>query len=274
MTLATKWAAANAPADRRGTFGGMAPAERSPLPEIRPASADADVAVLIPAAGRSLRYGGGHRSKLAEVVGGHAVLARSVAAFLCRADVAQLVVAAHDEAGARELLGPLASDARVRFTPGGHSRAESVLHALRGSRAELPIVAVHDAARPLVSQGLIDRVLTAARADGAAGPATPVHLTIKQAPGPLPAHVSRTIPRHTLWAMQTPQAMRRRDLLYAYDRCPVPLEQVTDDLQLLELAGLPALLVEGEESNLKITYAGDVATAERLLAAATAPPAR
>jgi 2-C-methyl-D-erythritol 4-phosphate cytidylyltransferase len=62
--------------------------------------------------------------------------------------------------------------------------------------------------------------------------------------------------------MQTPQVMRRRDLVEAFERCPVPLDQVTDDAQLLELAGREVWLVEGEERNLKITTRMDLRVAE------------
>jgi 2-C-methyl-D-erythritol 4-phosphate cytidylyltransferase len=123
-------------------------------------------------------------------------------------------------------------------------------------------VAVHDAARPLVSAELIDRTLAAARQHGAAVPAMAVHLTIKQATGPLPAKVEKTIPRHALWAMQTPQVARRVELLDAFDRCPIPLNQVTDDVQLLELIGRDVWLVQGDERNLKVTTAVDKHLAE------------
>ena len=133
---------------------------------------------------------------------------------------------------------------------------------MRQVPVEIEWVAVHDAARPLVSQELIDRTLAAAVEHGAAVPALPVHLTIKQATGPLPARVERTIPRQTLWAMQTPQIMRRAALLEAFEKCPLPLDQVTDDVQLIELAGGAVWLVEGEERNLKITTASDLKIAE------------
>ena len=93
----------------------------------------------------------------------------------------------------------------------------------------------------------------------------PVSLTIKQADGPLPARVQRTLPRASLWAMQTPQVMRRADLLRAFETCPLPLEQVTDDVQLLELAGQPVWLVEGDERNLKVTTRMDLRVAEMVL---------
>jgi 2-C-methyl-D-erythritol 4-phosphate cytidylyltransferase len=66
--------------------------------------------------------------------------------------------------------------------------------------------------------------------------------------------------------MQTPQAMRRAALLDAFARCPIPLDQVTDDVQLLELAGHEVWLVAGEERNLKITTPTDLKLAEMLLA--------
>ena len=100
---------------------------------------------------------------------------------------------------------------------------------------------------------------------GAAVPALPVSLTIKEATGPLPSRVRRTVPRHELWAMQTPQVMRRADLTDAFARCPVPLEQVTDDVQLLELLGREVWLIPGDERNVKITTPVDLEIARVLM---------
>ncbi len=123
-------------------------------------------------------------------------------------------------------------------------------------------VAVHDAARPLVSSALIEATLRAAAEHGAAVPALAAALTIKQADGPLPAKVERTLPRQSLWTMQTPQIMRRADLLEAFAKCPLPLDQITDDVQLLELIQKEVWLIPGEERNLKITTAIDLKVAE------------
>jgi 2-C-methyl-D-erythritol 4-phosphate cytidylyltransferase len=92
-----------------------------------------------------------------------------------------------------------------------------------------------------------------------------VALTIKEAVGPLPARVGRTVPRERLWAMQTPQVAGRAALLRAFENCPIPLAQVTDDVQLIELAGGEVWLVPGEERNLKITTRMDLRVAEMLL---------
>jgi 2-C-methyl-D-erythritol 4-phosphate cytidylyltransferase len=119
--------------------------------------------------------------------------------------------------------------------------------------------------RPLVSQELIDLTFAAAQEHGAAVPALQVNFTVKEATGPLPALVKRTVPRQELWAMQTPQVMRRADLAEAFARCRASLEQVTDDVQLLELAGKEVWLVPGEERNLKITTPIDLIIARTLL---------
>ena len=206
-------------------------------------------AVIIPAAGRSTRFG---ENKLLQRLGDSIVLSRTLDAFRHRKDVSQVFVAVNAAIGA----------AKVTVCPGGFCRAESVLNALRIVPASVEWVAVHDAARPLVSQGLIDRTFAAALEHGAAVPALPVHLTIKQASGPLPAKVERTLPRQQLWAMQTPQVMRRTALLDAFERCPIPLDQVTDDAQLMELAGHDVWLVPGDDQNIKITTPIDLKLAE------------
>ena len=230
-----------------------------------------EFAVILPAAGRSLRFGAGEgagRDKLFEPLGGSTVIARSVQAFLQRADVGLIVLPTNQP----ERIEPLLADAsgivgpRIQFCGGGPSRAESVLSALRQVPDHFEWVAVHDAARPLVSQDLIGRTFAAARNYGAAVPALPIVQTLKQATGPLPARVERTIPRQNLWAMQTPQAMRRADLLAAYASCQLPLGNVTDDAQLLELTGGDVWLVDGDERNLKITTPADLRLAELWLA--------
>ena len=224
--------------------------------------------VILPAAGASSRYGG-PRSKLLEPLADRPVIAHSVSVFLARKDVAQVILATRADTDllADASLAPIVEDPRVRVCVGGPSRAESVQNALQVVHPSVEWVAVHDAARPLVSQPLIDRTLAAAVEHGCAVPAMPVALTIKQARGPLPARAERTVPRQELWAMQTPQIMRRTDLADALARCPLPLEQITDDAQLIELSGKPVWLVTGEEQNLKITTKMDLRLAELFLSA-------
>jgi len=226
----------------------------------------ANFSVIVPAAGSSTRFGG-RVNKLLQDLRGLPVLTRTLGQYALRADVAEIVVASWDRESAGQCIAKLDEPLRkkVRLCDGGTCRAGSVREGLKAGSQEIQWVAVHDAARPLVSQSVIDRTFAAAIQHGVAAAAMPMSLTIKQAIGPLPAPVMKTLPREQLWAMQTPQAMRRADLSEAFDKCPLPLEQVTDDVQLLELAERQVWLVLGDEKNLKITTPLDLQIAQTLL---------
>ncbi len=219
------------------------------------------LAAILPANGSSTRFG---RNKLIEPLCGATVLARSLKAFCDHPAVDVIVIATAADSIAAKIAREVDSR-RIIICAGGPTRAQSVLAALKCVPAQYEWVAIHDAARPLVSRELIDRTFAAAVEHGAAVPAMPVALTIKQATGPLPARVHRTIARHELWAMQTPQIARRADLLHAFEHCPIPLEQITDDVQLLELQGRDVWLVSGDERNLKITTTLDLKLAQLIL---------
>ncbi|MGA3066644.1 MAG: 2-C-methyl-D-erythritol 4-phosphate cytidylyltransferase [Tepidisphaeraceae bacterium] len=225
-----------------------------------------DFAVILPAAGSSSRFGS-PLNKLLHPLRDRPVMAWTLSRFASRDDVREIVVACNDLAAVSACVELLEAGVRkkVRACAGGTCRSDSVRLGVLAASEEIEWIAVHDAARPLVSQGLIDRTFAGAIKYGAAAAALPAHLTIKQAMGPLPAKVQRTLPRQQLWAMQTPQAMRRRDLLEAYGACPIPLAEVTDDVQLLELAGKEVWLVDGEEKNLKITTTQDLQIALMLM---------
>ena len=251
--------------------------------------------VIIPAAGSSTRFGG-TKSKLVSDLAGLPVITRAVLPFVAHPDVDYILLPAPNDpyamqstaettpkglsianlshtGRANELWEALKQSpaianrlgGQIDFVPGGPTRAHSVKSALRFVPDDCDFVAIHDAARPLVSRDLIDRTLAAAIEHGAAAPATPVNLTIKQSSQKLPAPVRQTLVRDQLWAMQTPQIVRRDALIRAFETCPLPLDQITDDLQLLELAGQETWLIPGEESNIKITTAQDLLLAALLL---------
>jgi 2-C-methyl-D-erythritol 4-phosphate cytidylyltransferase len=226
-------------------------------------------AVILPAAGASRRFGPQANKLFAPLKDGLPVVACTLQQFLARTDV-ELVVIATPAGGFRSsedhpALTRALGDTRVRTCEGGTSRADSVRKALAEVPDGVEWVAVHDAARPLVSAAMIERAIEAAERYGAAVPALPIVPTVKQADGPLPAKVLRTVPRQTLWAVQTPQVMRRAALEAAFAACPVPLEQVTDEAQLLELSGQDVWLVQGDERNLKITTPDDLHAARAYL---------
>lgn len=223
--------------------------------------------LILPAAGTSSRFGS---NKLLAPLGGEPVFSRTLLAFLDHPSLAAVVIAsmhpnALRQAAVKALARAESQGIDVQFVEGGDCRAQSVANAVAASPADVEWLAIHDAARPLVSRELIDLTLNQALARGAAAPAVPVTSTVKEAIGPLPAPVTRTVSRQTLWALQTPQIVRRNDLLDALARCPAPLSQITDDLQLIELAGGQTWLVAGDDRNLKLTTAGDLAVAESFL---------
>ena len=135
------------------------------------------------------------------------------------------------------------------------TRADSVRNGLQAAEGEL--VAIHDAARPFVSQSVITAALEAAARTGAAAPAVPVKDTIKIVGEG--NQVAATPDRSTLYAVQTPQGFSRQKYLQALASVTgEKARQVTDDCSLFELAGMPVVLTEGSYGNYKITTREDL----------------
>jgi 2-C-methyl-D-erythritol 4-phosphate cytidylyltransferase len=150
--------------------------------------------------------------------------------------------------------------------PGGAVRSASVRLALQAAGVGDPVL-VHDAARPLVSAELVERVLAAVEGDAgadAAIAAAPVTDTIKRADAD--GLVLETLERSQLWAIQTPQVFRRAALQRALDVSEEVLAQATDDAWLLERSGGSVRIVQAPRENLKITTELDLRVAELLLA--------
>ena len=197
-------------------------------------------------------------------------------AFARAESVAVVVVAAPPghEAAVEELAGGI--EVELRVVAGGDSRSESVGRALE--RVETDLVAVHDAARPLVTPGLIDELVEklASRPDAAGViAAAPLADTVKRAREPRPAKgpvprggptVAQTVSRDHLWAAQTPQVFRTAALREALDTDPQRIAAATDDAMLVEKAGGKVLIHPASAENLKVTTALDLRIAELLLA--------
>ena len=150
---------------------------------------------------------------------------------------------------------------------GGDERQRSALNGLEALAPMAPErVLIHDAARPFLSVALIDRLIGALdHADGAI-PALPVTDTLKRAQD---GAVVATVPRADLWRAQTPQAFRFDAILEAHRAhadAALADAKMTDDAAIAEAAGLSVALVAGDEDNIKVTTAADVARAERVLA--------
>ena len=222
------------------------------------------VSAVLVAAGSSTRMG---FDKLSFDLGRETVLHRSIRAFERCPDVTEIILVAGKN---RAFVEQQAADCTkpVRIVPGGATRAESAKNGVLAAAGE--IVAVHDAARPFVSQAVIAAALAAAARCGAAAPAVPVKDTIKLAacgdgktvPDACP--VQATPDRSTLYAVQTPQCFDRAAYLAALEELDKEKARlVTDDCSLFELTGRPVQLTQGDYANLKITTREDLPRPEQ-----------
>ena len=124
------------------------------------------------------------------------------------------------------------------------------------------MAAIHDGARPFVSQELLERVLIAGAKTGAAAPAVPIKDTIKRAKDGI---IQETVDRSTLFAVQTPQVFQADFISAALYDCIQKGIPITDDCSAAEHLGKQVTLVEGEDSNIKLTTPADLAIGEALL---------
>ena len=217
------------------------------------------VTAVLVAAGSSTRMG---FDKLSFDLGGETVLERSVRAFDECPEVDELVIVT-GASGENAQRAAARCKKPVRLVKGGSTRAESARSGVAAAHGRL--VAVHDAARPFVSQSVIADTIAAAARCGAAAPAVPVKDTIKAAARgdgktvPPDCAVQTTPDRSTLYAVQTPQCFDRAAYLAALAELDETRARlVTDDCSLFELTGRPVQLTQGDYANLKITTREDL----------------
>ncbi|MDG3003757.1 2-C-methyl-D-erythritol 4-phosphate cytidylyltransferase [Paludisphaera mucosa] len=222
-------------------------------------------AVILPAAGRSTRFGDARRKKIYTDLEGRAVWLRSVQPFLNNHDVGQIIVAiAEDdremfESRYRDNVALLGIDVVV----GGAERADTVAAALAHVKDSCDFVAVHDAARPCLTAAQVVAVFALAEERGAAMLAVPVADTIKRVEDGV---VVETVSRDGLYLAQTPQVFRRDWLVEAYEKRDRTGKAATDDARLVEALGRPIAIVAGSAFNLKITTQDDLRLARAVLA--------
>lgn len=223
----------------------------------------ASFAVILPAAGQSTRFASAQGKKTFLDLKGRAVWLRAAEVFVERDDVMQtlIVVAPDDVEEFTERFRPNLAFMDVEIVSGGESRMESVANALERVRDEADFVAVHDAARPLITGKWVGEVFAAAVETGAAVPAVPVSSTLKKVNEE--GLVDTTVDREGLFAAQTPQAYRREILVEAFRQRGDLI--ATDESQLVEQLGQPIRLIPGWPMNIKITTNADFDMAKALL---------
>lgn len=209
------------------------------------------------AAGEGLRMKNATRKQYL-LLEGIPVLARSVTIFTEHPVFEQIVVVVPpgEIEDAAELLKPFVSLAKIEMAEGGKTRQESVWKGLQVLSGNCDLVCIHDAARPLTSRLLLERLLTAAEEFGAAVPAIRLSDTVKE----IDDHqmVIGTPLRENLRLVQTPQVFKTALIRQAYQEAAGRGWAATDDASLVEKLGKPVAVVEGEPENLKITNPGDL----------------
>ena len=217
---------------------------------------------IIVAAGRSRRMG---FDKLFKIIGGKPVIGHTIAAFEGAKSVSEIVVVTREDR--HRDLEKLVRDQNWKkiqsVVAGGEHRQDSVRAGLEQLGENVRYVAVHDAARPLITPEQIERVFQCCRKYGAAALAEEVTDTLKRTDVDLV--VAGAVDRHRLYAMQTPQIFERKLVERAHRAVAAKRVPVTDEVSAVELLGGKVALVVNDDFNFKVTYPRDLILAEMVL---------
>lgn len=220
------------------------------------------LAAIIVAAGDSRRMG---FDKLFATVAGKPVIAHTMRAFELSNTVNGIIVVAREDR--HDEIKRIVRDENFKkirsIIPGGKRRQDSVRAGLDHMESSARYVAVHDAARPLITAEQIERVFAQCQMHGAAALAEPINDTLKRADADLV--VTEPIERHQVYAMQTPQIFERKLIEEAYRTVSAEDISVTDEVSAVERLGRKVALVLNDEFNFKITYPRDLPLAEFVL---------
>ena len=219
---------------------------------------------VIVGGGSGTRFGG---DKLSVLVAGKPLIAWTLLAFEQTPAISSIVLVIPE--GREDEFRRIAQEAGITkvtaVLAGGLHRHESVLRGLHALPDGIPLAAIHDAARPLITPSLIMRCLEVAAKEGASSLAAPVTDTLHETD---PAGcAARTIDRSSLHAMQTPQVFRTAELRDLLDNLDKDSGKPTDEVSVALAAGLRIPFVENLEPNPKVTWPHDLVVVEALLRA-------
>jgi 2-C-methyl-D-erythritol 4-phosphate cytidylyltransferase len=225
-----------------------------------------DVGVVIVAAGESTRTAGTELKQF-RWVAGKPMLLHSLQTFMARSDVVSVVCVIPKQFVADPPPWIFQCDVdRLLLSIGGRTRTESARNGLEDLPDEASIALIHDAARPLIDDALIERVVSRVRGGDCAIPALPVVDTIKEADDS--GRIVRTVDRAKLWRAQTPQGFPREVIERAHREARASNANATDDAALVERLGIPVAVVPGSERAMKVTDERDFERVEALFAGA------
>lgn len=212
-------------------------------------------AVVVPAAGSASRMEG--MDKVLLPLGGVPILIRSLQALEDCPLVTEIVVVTREDliVPASQLCQEYGLQKVTKLVVGGATRVHSVLNGVRETSPQVDVVAIHDGARPFVTQRVLEDVIRQGAKSGAAAPAVPVKDTIKRARG---GTVEETVERADLFAIQTPQVFEPGLIRGALEQALAEEAIITDDCSAVERLGMSVMLTKGSDENIKITTPADV----------------
>lgn len=222
----------------------------------------AHCSVVVAAAGSSTRMGG--PDKLFLELGGRPVLIHTLTALNRSPAVDEIIVVARadDISFVANLCKENLISKVVKVIAGGDSRLKSVYNGIQAVSQDAEIIAIHDGARPFVTDDILTVVINTAAKYSAAAPAVPVSSTVKQAKNGI---VIKTVDRSDLFEIQTPQAFSAELIKGALQNAVDKSLYITDDCMAVEALGCPVRLTEGSRLNIKLTTQADVVFAEAIL---------
>lgn len=215
---------------------------------------------VIVAAGTASRMKG--IDKVMAELDGEPIIVRTARAFQNCDAIREIVIVTREDL-IRKITDLCAGFSKVTaVVAGGADRPESVRNGLNMLSSKVRLAAIHDGARPLIAEVVIDRTVRAAHTYGAAAPGVPLKDTVKVVEGGM---VKETPDRSRLQAIQTPQVFDIQLLTGALEKAKKDKASITDDCSAVERLGMSVKIVEGDERNIKVTTAMDLKIAEALL---------
>lgn len=217
---------------------------------------------IIPSAGKGKRFGG---KKNYLSLNGTPVLARTIETLGDCPLIEAIVVVTRGE-DIEYVKNSIVKKFNLKkvtaVVKGGKERQDSVAAGLLAAGRGFDFVLVHDGARPLVTQGILEHAIKAAYRHGASIAAMPPKDTIKEIRG---RFIKKTIPRNTLVSVQTPQVFKYDILKRAFEAAAKDVFRSTDEAALVERLGVKIIPTQGSYENIKITTKEDLAIAELIL---------
>ena len=225
----------------------------------------ADVSVIIPAAGLSLRMGTKVR-KPYKTIGEKPIIFHTLEKFYKIKRIKEIILVVNKKdltPVVKKWSDKLKSYKVTKIISGGKRRQDSVYNGLCNLDPDTNIILIHDAVRPMISNKIIKAVIERVDDKGAAIVATPMKATVKKVSSKL--SIIKTVPRQDLWMAQTPQGFKRDILFKSYNKIKNSNKEYTDDAGVVEKCGYTVEIVAGNDDNIKITTREDLKLAESLL---------